>query len=178
MTRGRAVLALLVASGLMWVVSTRTWAQNTVSSAQTVPGVAGSAEQQSNNSPLLLACAAVVAVCALLLAMLSGFGRWIVCGLSALAGLGYAGMAVSLLAGPERTTAWPAVGIAIGVLAAAASIWVAMSVGGWHASSRFERAGTHAGAPSPDTDPASAWDALSRGEDPSEDADPDDDTKS
>ncbi|MCQ9366863.1 Trp biosynthesis-associated membrane protein [Brevibacterium sp. 91QC2O2] len=163
MTKGRGVLALLVAAGLMWIVASRPWTPAVVDNAQTIAGVAGTSTSQAGTSPLLIACAAIVAVCALLLALLRGFGRQVMGVLAGLAGLGFAAEAIAVLAA-SGATAWPWAGLVLGLLTAGTAGWVCAAARTWKTSSRYER--TTVGS-DPD-DPAATWDALSRGDDPSE----------
>jgi hypothetical protein len=97
---------------------------------------------------------------------------------------------VTELTSPVTLTAWPWAAVATGVLAVVVAVWGAIAARGWTATSgRHERAdaaasGATAGAPGSGTtrtsaaddgtavgpddeiDPHDAWDALSRGDDP------------
>ncbi|MGI5186595.1 Trp biosynthesis-associated membrane protein [Promicromonospora sp. CA-289599] len=98
---------------------------------------------------------------------------------------------VTELTSPVTLTAWPWAAVATGVLAVVVAVWGAIAARGWAATSgRHERAdaaaagGATAGVPGPGTtrtsaaddgtavgpddeiDPHDAWDALSRGDDP------------
>ncbi|KGM00823.1 Trp biosynthesis-associated membrane protein, partial [Cellulomonas cellasea] len=79
---------------------------------------------------------------------------------------------VGALAGPAAPTAWPAVTVAVGALDVLAAVAVVVSSRRWAApTSRYGAAraaggrGTGTAHPDPDDD-RSAWDALSRGDDP------------
>jgi hypothetical protein len=136
MTKGRAVLALLLLAGVLWIVASQAW---------------GSAAP----------CAAIIAVASLLLAMMGRVGRIVVCVLVALVG---AGAALTAL-----TTTGPTVPVVLATTAGAAivavAVWTAVVSPRWTVSSRYDR--DSAPGASADDDPAAAWDALSRGEDPS-----------
>lgn len=97
---------------------------------------------------------------------------------------------VTELTSPVTLTAWPWAAVATGVLAVVVAVWGAVAARGWTATSgRHERAeaaasgsataGTSAGTtrtspaddgtavgPDDEIDPHDAWDALSRGDDP------------
>jgi len=168
LTRGRAVLGLLVLAGISWIVAGRDWTAQAAQTAE-VPGVAAPGAAADSGSPLLTACAAIVAVCALLLAMLGRGGRWVISAIVVLAGIGYAAVAVQTLVAPRGAlTGWPWAGLAIGVVIAAAGVLSGIAAGHWQRSNRYDRpAGGAAQTDDPSEDPTSAWDALSRGEDPS-----------
>lgn len=168
MTKTRGIIALLVAAGLLWIVAERTWIPDTSGTASAVPGVAQTAAEAPADSPVLLACAGVVAVCALLLGLLGSPGRRVVSAVALLASLGYGATALVTVLGSASHTAWPVAGLALGVAVAAVAGWVGWSSGRWHASARYDRHATGDGADGADgeeTDPARTWDALSRGED-------------
>lgn len=176
LTRSRAVLVLLALAGLMWIVSAQTWIPAEANPAAGVPGVAAEVgTSDTATSPVLAACAAVVAVTALLLVMFGKVGRLVVTGLTALAALGYAAVGLGDVLAGEATTAWPYVGIVLGVLGAVVAIGVGLGSRSWQASvSRYDRDTSAAGGPGEpeddpgeDVDPTRAWDSLSRGEDPS-----------
>lgn len=167
LTRARSVLLFLVCAGLLWIIAGRQWSEETAPASQ-VPGVAAVGSASSTGSGVLTACAAVVAVCALLLAMLSTVGRWVVCVLAALAAAVYCIAAISALTGSEQPlTAWPWVGLAAGLCTIAAAVTVAVAGREWTVSKRYSRTSETDTDQSPQDDPTGAWDALSRGEDPS-----------
>lgn len=167
MTRGRSVLLLLAAAGILWFISTRelvtmTGAVNTgpAGVADGTPGDSG-----GGGSPVLTAQAAAFAVTALLLAMLGTVGRRITGVLMVLLGFGYAGTGIGIALGQDAT-AWAWAAAAAGFAAAVAAGIVGFGRAQWRNSQKFERADIAEGEADPDDDPAAAWDALSRGEDP------------
>jgi hypothetical protein len=160
MTKGRAVLALLLLAGVLWIVASQAWG-SAAPGAAGPSGVAEVAGEEATGHPVLTACAAIIAVASLLLAMMGRVGRIVVCVLVALVG---AGAALTAL-----TTTGPTVPVVLATTAGAAivavAVWTAVVSPRWTVSSRYDR--DSAPGASADDDPAAAWDALSRGEDPS-----------
>ncbi len=165
MTKARGVLLLLAAAALLWIVASQTWIAAAPEATGTVPGVAQAAAESPENSPVLVACAAIVAVAALLLALLERVGRWVVGMLAVLAALGYAATALAVVLGPAAHTGWAAAGLVLGGAVAATAAWVTWTSGRWQASARYDRSAAGADPDDPGDDPARTWDALSRGED-------------
>jgi hypothetical protein len=154
MTKGRAVLALLLLAGVLWIVASQAWG-SAAPGAAGPSGVAEVAGEEATGHPVL------IAVASLLLAMMGRVGRIVVCVLVALVG---AGAALTAL-----TTTGPTVPVVLATTAGAAivavAVWTAVVSPRWTVSSRYDR--DSAPGASADDDPAAAWDALSRGEDPS-----------
>ncbi|OFS27173.1 Trp biosynthesis-associated membrane protein [Brevibacterium sp. HMSC07C04] len=167
MTRGRSVLLLLVIAGILWFISTRELVMLTPAGSTGPVGVANGepAASEGGGSPVLAAQAAAFAVTALLLAMLGTLGRRITGILMVLLGFGYAGASLGIALGQDATP-WAWTAVVAGLAAAAAAGFVGFGRDQWRTSQKFERAGTAEGEAHPDDDPAAAWDALSRGEDP------------
>ncbi|SMY10953.1 Trp biosynthesis-associated membrane protein [Brevibacterium jeotgali] len=164
MTKGRAVVVLLVLAGAVWILATLPWGVEAPGAGTGPSGVAEVAgEDGSGSHPLLSASAAVLAVAALLLAMLGRIGRIVVCVLIGAVGVGVVLTAVSSQA--PATTLVPTIAAGAGVLVAA--VWSAVASLGWRVSGRYDRQTDTAAPQADDDDPAAAWDALSRGEDPS-----------
>lgn len=159
--RSHVIIGLLVCAAALWFVAGRplTGAAATAPSIEGVAAVEGGEESASD--PLLLACAGVLAVSGLLVGMTGLFGRIIVLSLS-----GVVGVFVVALSGAAFTadgaTGWPLAGIAVGLAAGFLSGFGAAASTSWTTSSRYSRDA----ADDEDEDPVSAWDALSRGEDP------------
>ncbi|WP_051297707.1 Trp biosynthesis-associated membrane protein [Brevibacterium album] len=164
LTKGRTLLALLVLAGALWYLSGLPWTSPGATAPTPVPGVAEvTGPDETVGSPLLTAAAAVLAVSALLLAMLGRAGRYVVFGLVGLIGAGCAGVALAAAGSAPAASVWPTA--AAGVLVLALAVCAGAASRHWKASARYERART---APAdPEDDPTAAWDALSRGEDPS-----------
>lgn len=160
MTRGRAVVLLLLLAGALWILASQSWG-GAPQAAGGPAGVADVAAEDAAGHPVLTACAAVVAVASLLLAMLGQVGRVVVCTLLALVGAGALLTAVTSGGPVPMVLLTAAAGAGVAVVA----VWTAIAGRGWRTSSRYER---RTDAPQDaDDDPAAAWDALSRGEDPS-----------
>lgn len=160
MTKGRAVILLLVLAGVLWILAAQSWG----AAAQAPTGPAGVAEvagEEEGGHPVLTACAAIIAVASLLLALLGRAGRIVVCVLIAAVGAGALLTGVSSSA-PVHLVVLTA---ATGALIVAAAVWTAVVSRGWRVTSRYDRQAT--AADPEDDDPTTAWDALSRGEDPS-----------
>lgn len=163
MTKGRAVVILLALAGVVWILATRPWGVEGSAPGAGPSGVAEVAADEGGSHPLLTASAAVLAVSALLLAMLGRIGRIVVCVLIGAVGAGVVLTAVSSQA--PAATLWPTVAAGAAVLATAG--WSAVASLQWHVSGRYDRQTESGGGSVDEDDPAAAWDALSRGEDPS-----------
>lgn len=181
MTRGRSILILLLLAGLIYLAGTQTWVVAELAGERSeISGGEGQPVQQA------LALAGVVAV--LFFALSGRIGRWITAIVLALIGVGSIAVAAQALADPAgltattlveatglatrpesaEATAWPWLAIVAGGLLTLAAPTVAQLSKHWKARvRRFERADAPGGA-EPEDDPAASWDALSRGEDPSE----------
>ena len=106
-----------------------------------------------------IALAAVAAVLAVLLAMVGRFGRWVVAVMYALSALTFAVVAVTQEgAGFVR---WA--GLAVGVLGAGLSLFIARGSANWTTRNKYDR-DAHTSTDEPDS--VTDWDALTRGEDP------------
>lgn len=163
MTKGRAVVILLVLAGAVWILATRPWGVDASGAGTGPSGVATVAGEDGGSHPLLTASAAVMAVSALLLAMLGRIGRIVVCVLIGAVGVGVVLTAVSSQA--AAATVVPTIAAGAGVLVTA--VWSAVASLQWQVSGRYDRQTDSAAPTAEDDDPAAAWDALSRGEDPS-----------
>jgi uncharacterized membrane protein (TIGR02234 family) len=73
---------------------------------------------------------------------------------------------VGHISGPVETSAWPWVAVVAGALVVLGAAWFVRSSSSWERASRRHEAASGAGVDGPD-DERSAWDALSRGDDPS-----------
>lgn len=184
--RGRWVLLLVLAAALVAVVALPTWVvaegSSPLESAVDV-GVTGAevAPQTTAAGLVLLAAAAAVA-------LVGRTGRWVVAVVTAGAGLLVSAAAGAVLRDPggavsgavaEATgvavgdpaasvTAWPVVAVVAGALVVLLGVALARAGGSWrHTSRRHERPGGPAPATAGTVDERAAWDALSRGDDPS-----------
>ena len=156
MKRSTAVVALLVCAGVMWVLGSQNWGAEVVN--QTPTGVQDVGSETVTNR-VGIALAAVSAVLAVLLAMVGRIGRWVVTVMYALSALIFAVVAVTQEgAGFVR---WA--GLAVGVLGAGLSLFIARGSGNWTTRNKYDR-DAHTSTDEPDS--VSDWDALTRGEDP------------
>lgn len=162
MTKGRAMLVLLALAGVLWALAARPWGAEGPGAGGPA-GVADVSGDESSSHPVLTACAAVVAVATLLLAMLGRVGRIVVCVLLAAVGVG-AILTATSSAAPASTLWMTAIA---GTAVVVVSVWTAVVSPRWQVSGRYDRQTDGAQTPVDDDDPAAAWDALSRGEDPS-----------
>lgn len=162
MTKGRSVVALLALAGILWILATRSWGADVPGAATGPSGVAAVSGDDTVSHPVLTACAAVLAVASLLLAMLGRIGRIVVCVL--IAAVGGGAILTALSTSAPATTVW--LTAAAGAAVVAVAVWTAVVSPRWQVSGRYDRQADTSNA-SDDDDPAAAWDALSRGEDPS-----------
>ncbi|WP_231495906.1 Trp biosynthesis-associated membrane protein [Cellulomonas sp. HZM] len=134
------------------------------------------------------ASALVLLACAAALALVGRAGRWVVGAVVVVAGVVIAWASLDVVrhpaggameralvdatgvphvAGAVDVQPWPYVAVALGVLVAAAGVWVVVVSRRWPGPTRRHE-GTTGDAPGAGavTDERSAWDALSRGDDP------------
>ena len=163
MTKGRAVVVLLILAGLVWILASRPWGVDPAGAGTGPSGVAEVGGEEGGSHPLLTASAAVLAVASLLLAMLGRVGRVVVCVLIGAVGVGVILTAVSSQA-PAATLVLT---IAAGAGVLVTAVWSAVASRRWQVSGRYDRQTDTAAPTAEEDDPAAAWDALSRGEDPS-----------
>ncbi|AEE45932.1 Trp biosynthesis-associated membrane protein [Cellulomonas fimi] len=179
--RGRAAAVLVLLAALTGAVAVPTWltARGTtalrgtvelpVAGTQVAPGIVGAAV-------VLLAAAAAVA-------LVGRAGRWLVAVVTAAAGVLVGASAVAVLADPRaaalpvvttqtgvgrvvgavEVTLWPWAATAVGVAVVLSAGWLVRTSRTWHAPSRRHEATPAAEGP---VDERGAWDALSRGDDP------------
>jgi len=186
--RGRWVVLLLGAAGLVGLVSVPTWVHGEGRSV--LEGTVAVAVPGSQAAPQAPAAALVLLAAAGALALVGRVGRWVVAGVSAAAGVLVVAGAVGVLRDPAgavaaavadatgvaaadpvaSATAWPVVALVVGAAVPVLAVVLARAPGGWdQRSQRHERpapgrAGRNASGAA---DERSDWDALSRGDDPS-----------
>ncbi len=192
MSRRLAVLAGIVVSGALFLVSRAAWLH------ASVPDLAGGASEVDvtggDAAPAVVALAVVAIAGSLVTAISSRHVRLVTGPLLALAGIGAGIGATRVLLDPaahatsaiaEATgvsgsgetvtlTPWPLVALAPAVVLVVLGVVVLVAGRAWTRTARFDRAGAtpDAAAVAEDTgidpraDPAKAWDALTRGEDP------------
>lgn len=179
-----SVIVLLAAAGFLFLASGRVWLQATAAApagSKTAIDVTG-----SQATAVLPALAATAAAAALALSLSKTVARIILGAVEVLAAAAWIATAFSLVADPAaaasgtvrattglaqaadvKMTAWPFIGTAVAVVMLVVGMIVITAGRRWSAGgTRFERAGTH-DTPDPGLDSSSAWDALTRGDDPS-----------
>ncbi|OLT55201.1 Trp biosynthesis-associated membrane protein [Cellulosimicrobium sp. CUA-896] len=195
-SRRTAVWLLLLLGGATLAVAAPTWA--TTTGATALDPVVDVAVSGTTAAPGVGAAALVVVASALALGLVGRVGRWVVLAVAALSGAvaTAAALAVALdpapsarsavaeatgvteLTSPVSLTPAPWAAAVLGVLVVLAVVWVAAGSRTWvRASSRHERGAGAAAEPASTTtdggapdgiDDHDAWDALSRGEDPTD----------
>jgi uncharacterized membrane protein (TIGR02234 family) len=194
--RRTAVWVLLLLGGATLAAAAPTW--STTTGATALDPVVEVAVSGTTAAPGVGAAALVLVASALALGLVGRAGRWVVLAVAALSGAvtTAAALAVALDPGPSARSAVaeatgvteltapvsltpaPWVAAVLGVVTVVAVVWVAVGSRGWQrVSTRHER---DAGAPAPASgapgdartpdglDDHDAWDALSRGEDPTD----------
>lgn len=187
--RGRVAATLLVSALATAAVSVPVWLHAAGSSA--ARGEVDVPVTGTQVAPAVLAAAVALLAAAAAVGLVGRVGRWVVAAVVAGAGVTVVASALTVLADPEGAarvvvasvtgvgalvgppdpTAWPVVAVAVGVLDAVVAVLVLVSSRRWAApTARFGAVEGASGAGAvraePDDD-RSAWDALSRGDDPS-----------
>jgi uncharacterized membrane protein (TIGR02234 family) len=191
-----AVLASAAAGGLALFAGGQTWATLSAVRPAPLPPVTG-VLAGSTHAPLVPAAGLVLLAAAVALLAVRAGGRTAVGALMTISGLALVWTAGRALAGglrdaaaevpvvvgtpvAEVSTVWPATTVVAGVLGALAGVLVVLRGRRWPAmGSRYERGTTDAGgAPAPARPRTEeerahlAWNALDRGEDPTDPAPP------
>ena len=182
--RGRAAGILILLAAITGIVSAPIWfttIASTALEAHVVVRVSG-----ADAAPAVPAAALVLLACAAAVALVGRVARWVVVAVVALAGVLVAWSAVRAIVDPwaaglhqklvnvtsvsqdsstVATSAWPYVAVGVGVVVVLTAGWLARSSRSWPGPSRRHEGTT---GPRPVVeDERSAWDALSRGDDPS-----------
>ncbi|WP_158274565.1 Trp biosynthesis-associated membrane protein [Cellulomonas sp. WB94] len=181
--RGRWVVALLVAAAATAGSTVPAWFRASGTSALT--GGVEVAVPGGQAAPGVLAAAVVLLAAAAAVGLVGRLARWVVVAVVAAAGVVVlvsvvgvlrdpepvatvavaAVTGVTELAGPVAATPWPWVACALGLLDLLAGLGLARASARWGASSRRHEPTTSAATAEVDDD-RSAWDALTRGDDP------------
>jgi uncharacterized membrane protein (TIGR02234 family) len=190
--RALAVVAVLAGAGLALLAGSRAWVTQPITD---IPGVAALTASGSQAAPAVAALATVAAAAAVVLLIGGRLVARLAGMLAALAGAGIVASVVGVLADPRGAaaaavpaatgragplptaaspSAWVWLAMAGGFLAVAGGLLAALRSGSWPVPGRRFETGTGqlpAGRPETRTadageDPVAAWDALSRGEDP------------
>ncbi|ADG74886.1 Trp biosynthesis associated, transmembrane protein, Oprn/Chp [Cellulomonas flavigena DSM 20109] len=186
--RGRWVLLLLVAAGLVALVSAPTWV--TTEGTSTLDGTVRVVVTGAQAAPQTRAGALVLLAAAGAVALVGRVGRWVVAAVTAGAGALVVGGAAAVLLDPAGAattplaqatgvvtaqpvadvTAGPAAAVGVGLLAVLLAVALLRAPGAWEQRSRRHERLTARGGVAPAAGPPderSDWDALSRGDDPS-----------
>ena len=183
-SRRAAVLGGLVAAGALAGTTRATWVQ------ATAPDLAGTAQDVAvggaDAAPAVLALALAALAAALATSLSSRWVRFLTGPVLIAAGLGAglaslpplrdpaaaAGSAVAESTGvvgaevAADATSWPLIALVPALAVIATGVIVLIAGGSWPVGSRYRSAAVTTAA-DPAEDPAAAWDALTRGEDPS-----------
>jgi uncharacterized membrane protein (TIGR02234 family) len=184
-----AVVVVLAGAGLVLLAATRDWVSQQVTG---VPGVVRLSAPGAQAAPAVTALAVVAGAAAIMLLLAGRLVSRLAGTVAALAGAGVVASVIGVLADPRgaaasavpgatgragplpgAATASPWVWLALvgGLLVVAGGLVAAVRGGRWSVPGRrFETgtdpAGGPAGPRAAGEDPVAAWDALSRGEDP------------
>lgn len=197
-SRRVTVLAGTVAGAALAGATRTTWAQ------ATAPDLTGAAQEVavtgSDAAPTVLALGLVALAASLATSLSSTWVRFVTGPVLVAAGLGAAWSAIAVVLDPtgasgsatgEATgivggqvqataTSWPLLTLVPALLVAVVGVMVLLVGRSWPMGTRYRSAAVAAPA-DPERDPAAAWDALTRGEDPSvedDDSSADDDPSS
>ncbi|APX31678.1 hypothetical protein BH708_01895 [Brachybacterium sp. P6-10-X1] len=188
-SRRLTVLAGTVAGGALIGATRTTWAQ------ATAPDLTGAAQEVavtgSDAAPTVLALGLVALAAALTTSLSSIWIRFVTGPVLLAAGLGAGWSALAVVLDPTgasgsaaatatgvvggqvqaTATSWPLLTLIPSLAVAAVGIVVLLAGRTWPVRTRFRSAAVAVTA-DPERDPAGAWDALTRGEDPSVEDDP------
>lgn len=183
-SRRATVLTGLVAAGALAGTTRTTWVE------ASAPDLAGTVQEiavhGADSAPAVLALALAALAAALATSLSSRWVRFLTGPVLLAAGLGAGLAALGPLRSPERAassavaettgvvggqitataTSWPPIALLPALAVAATGVIVLIVGGSWPVGSRYRSAAVAATA-DPEEDPAAAWDALTRGEDPS-----------
>lgn len=192
-TRGRCVLAGLIAAGTLFLITRAVWVRADVSDL--VGGSSALEVTGAQAASAAAACAAVALAASAVLALASRPVRWVSGPLMILTGAGAAIAAWDVHARPSAHAAtaiaqkagasggvsgsissvavavWPLVALVPCAVLVALGTVVLIRGRAWPTRTRFEREGGARATPTAAAvreDPAATWDALSRGEDPTD----------
>ena len=185
LTRGRTVLACLLAGALLLLAAGRTWLE--VDLGGMLAGAGASSVSGNDAAPLVSALALVGLAGAAAVSLAGRVGRTVAGVLVVLAGLGGIAGSVAVLVSPvpaatsavaEQTmgaaltaeqvsvTGWPAAAAVLAALLAVTGVVVLVAGRRWESGRRFESASPDRADSPARREPVADWDALSRGDDP------------
>ncbi|MFC0714555.1 Trp biosynthesis-associated membrane protein [Cellulomonas biazotea] len=185
--RGGAAGTLVLLAGVTALVVVPTWL--TASGSTALRGTVTLAVAGTQVAPAVLGASVVLLASAAAVALVGRVGRWLVAVVTALSGVLVVGSAAAVLADPRAAvvpvvtqqtgvgkvvgdvgvTAWPWLTVVAGVLVVVAAGWLVRVSRGWQGPSRRHEtpaAGSGPAGPAGPVDERGAWDALSRGDDP------------
>jgi hypothetical protein len=183
--RRRAILVVMALALAALLSGVPVWMRTSGSTA--LQGVVPVQVTGTQAAPAVPAAALVLLAAGIAIGLAGRLGRWVVVGAVVLSGLLQAASAaaaladpspaartvvaaetgVELLASPVRLTAWPWIALVVGVLVVLAGVWLGVTSRRWaRPSDRHDVAHSGASRVPVDEDQA-AWDALTRGHDPS-----------
>jgi len=183
-SRGRTAGTVVLLAALTALSALPTWIH--ASGTTALQGTVQVAISGSQVAPAIFAAAVALLAAAAAVSLVGPVGRWVVAVVIAPCGVLVVASALSVLSAPETaaapvvagvtgvgrltgpvtTTAWPWVAVAVGVLDVLGALWFLRVSRQFANVSRRHESGPRTGGPGPD-DERSAWDALSRGDDPS-----------
>jgi uncharacterized membrane protein (TIGR02234 family) len=188
--RGRVALLLLVLAAATAISALPTWF--TAHGTEALHGTVAVTVNGTDAAPGVVAAALVLAASAAAVALVGRIGRWVVAAVVAIAGLLVLVSTFAAVRDPESavhdavaratgvghvvgdvtTSAWPWIAVALGVVDVLAAVWLLRASRAWAGPSRRHEGapggagGTGAPRRPEEGDDRAAWDALSRGDDP------------
>lgn len=187
LTRRNAVLASLIAAGVALLAATRTWI--TVPPPANGVALAPLAVSGTDASSAVLALTIVAVVCAVATTLVGRIAGLIVGALQLLVGVAIVALVFPVLSDPVAAAAasvgkkfgtesvageyvvsvWPWLAVLGGVLVALSSLGVLIGGRGWRTGRRYERTSSGNAVVTQETmDDVDRWDALTRGDDPTD----------
>ena len=184
--RGRWVVVLLGAAAVTAGAGVPAWLRATGSSA--LDGDVVVAIPGNQAAPGVLAAAVVLLAAAAAVGLVGRVGRWVVVAVVAAAGVVVVASVVGVLTdpapvatvavatrtgvtaltGPVAVTPWPWIALGVGLIDVFAGLALGRASARWRAASRRHVPAAAAVATGETDDDRSAWDALTRGDDPTE----------
>ncbi|ACZ30527.1 hypothetical protein Xcel_1497 [Xylanimonas cellulosilytica DSM 15894] len=184
LTRGRAAVLLIALGALVLATAGPAWVR--AQTATALDPAVDVAVTGGAAAPAVNAAGFVILAAGLALALVGRRARWVVLAVAAAAGVLVAASAVGVALRPDdvaaagagaaagvtdlttaaQVTAWPWLSAAVGVLVVAAAVVAGMQSHRWAATSSRHERDPQPAAPGGTVDSHDAWDALTRGADP------------
>ncbi|GCD19998.1 hypothetical protein CTKZ_15600 [Cellulomonas algicola] len=179
--RGRAAGVLVLLAAASAGAAVPTWL--TATGVTALRGTVDVPATGTQVAPAVLGAAVVLLATAAAVALVGRVGRWLVAAVTVLSGAVVVGATAAVLADPHGAavpvvtqetgvgrvvgdvgvTAWPWVSVAVGIAVVVAAGWLVRASRTWQGPSRRHESPGAGGGP---VDERGAWDALSRGDDP------------